>query len=361
MVKSDSLVSIIIPMYNAENFISVMIDSVIHQTYANWELIIVDDISTDNSFTIASKYAVEDSRIRLQKRLDTEKKGAPSCRNIGLRLATGKYVIFLDADDYIAEYCLQQRVSFMEQHNDCDFAIFPALSFQKHLLDGNSFLGYKTENNVLENLIIGALPFVVVTNIYKLDVLINKNIYWDENLRSLQDSFYNITAIVNGLKYKFSNGKPDYFWRVAGNANSISKKIVSKAHFESRQYFFNKLVRLFGNEKKYSNALLLLSNRYYQMDLNFSDRNGVCTFLSSPFFNKYLFLKKKLLYLYPLLSGVSKRNHYVFLLLFTFFCPRFEIRSYFYWRKIAKKNRELLVQLKTSIMQTDENLVNIHI
>lgn len=92
------LVSIITPCYNSEEFISQAIDSVISQTYSNWEMIIVDDCSTDNSATIIQEYAKKDIRIRYLKTKCSS--GSPTLpRNMGIKEAKGRYIAFLDSDD----------------------------------------------------------------------------------------------------------------------------------------------------------------------------------------------------------------------------------------------------------------------
>lgn len=94
----NELVSIITPCYNAERFIRETIESVIAQTYTNWEMIIVDDCSKDNSAEIIKEYVAKDARI---KYLKTEKpSGSPTLpRNIGIQNAKGRYITFIDADD----------------------------------------------------------------------------------------------------------------------------------------------------------------------------------------------------------------------------------------------------------------------
>jgi len=95
--KDFNLVSIITPSYNSAKFISRTIKSVQNQTYSNWEMIIIDDFSSDNSCEIIEQFIIDDDRIHLIK-LDTNK-GAAIARNEGIRLARGKYIAFLDSDD----------------------------------------------------------------------------------------------------------------------------------------------------------------------------------------------------------------------------------------------------------------------
>lgn len=109
------LVSIVTPCYNSENYISETIESVINQTYSNWEMIIVDDISFDNSIEIIKKYCEKDSRIKYY--ILEEKGGASLARNKAIRESKGKYIAFLDSDDLWKEEKLEKQVKFMEENN----------------------------------------------------------------------------------------------------------------------------------------------------------------------------------------------------------------------------------------------------
>lgn len=94
------MISVIVPVYNAEKHLRNCIDSIINQTYKNLEIILVDDGSTDNSSKILDEYKKTDSRIKV---ISKENGGVSSARNEGLKIATGEYVGFIDSDDYIDE------------------------------------------------------------------------------------------------------------------------------------------------------------------------------------------------------------------------------------------------------------------
>ena len=113
----DDLVSIIMPSYNTDKFIGQSIESVLNQTYTNWELIIVDDCSTDNTDEIVKKYT--DNRIRYFK--NGCNSGAAVSRNKALREARGEYVAFLDSDDLWSNDKLEKQISFMKENN-CSFS-----------------------------------------------------------------------------------------------------------------------------------------------------------------------------------------------------------------------------------------------
>lgn len=112
---NSSLVSIIMPTYNCAKFIEESIESVLSQTYKNWELIIVDDCSNDNTEDIVKRYCETDDRIKYLK-LDVNS-GAAIARNKGIEQARGKYIAFLDSDDLWMDGKLEKQISFMEENN----------------------------------------------------------------------------------------------------------------------------------------------------------------------------------------------------------------------------------------------------
>src|SRR5918993_3885046 len=97
-MKENPSVSVIIPVYNRVNLVRETLQSVIDQTYADWEAIVVDDGSTDGSYELVIKFAELDHRIKSFRR-DRQPKGAPVCRNIGVTKSVGQFLIFLDSDD----------------------------------------------------------------------------------------------------------------------------------------------------------------------------------------------------------------------------------------------------------------------
>lgn len=111
----EDLVSIITPTYNCGKYIKETIESVINQTYTNWEMIIVDDYSTDNTTDIVKQYQQEYSNI-IYKILD-KNSGAAIARNTALKMAKGKYIAFLDGDDLWLPEKLEHQINFMKDNN----------------------------------------------------------------------------------------------------------------------------------------------------------------------------------------------------------------------------------------------------
>ena len=116
MNENNPLVSIIMPVYNAEKYLEEAIESVLNQTYTDFELILINDRSVDNSKKICNEYMKKDSRIILLEN-NTENHGPGSTRNIGLDNATGEFIYFMDADDWIEKELLQSAVNRIQETN----------------------------------------------------------------------------------------------------------------------------------------------------------------------------------------------------------------------------------------------------
>lgn len=109
------VISIITPAYNSSEYISDTINSVLNQTYSDWEMIIVDDCSKDNTYQIAEMYAKKDSRVKAFK--NEKNCGVATTRNIALSYATGEYISFLDSDDLWKPEKLSTQINFMKKNN----------------------------------------------------------------------------------------------------------------------------------------------------------------------------------------------------------------------------------------------------
>ena len=108
----EELVSIITPLYNGEKFVAQTIESVLAQTYKNWEMIIINDGSKDNSEEIAKAYSAKDERIKV---FSQENAGSAAARNNGIRRAEGRYIALLDADDLWDANFLESQLNLMKE------------------------------------------------------------------------------------------------------------------------------------------------------------------------------------------------------------------------------------------------------
>ncbi|CAM4074741.1 glycosyltransferase family 2 protein [Gillisia hiemivivida] len=114
-MEESPLVSVIMPAYNSAKFIAESIQSVLHQFHSNWELLIIDDASEDNTVEIIEKFASSDPRIQLFQ--NKTNKGTGISRNIGIKAAQGSYIAFLDADDLWLPKKLEAQLDFMKRRD----------------------------------------------------------------------------------------------------------------------------------------------------------------------------------------------------------------------------------------------------
>ncbi|MBQ9730331.1 MAG: glycosyltransferase [Clostridia bacterium] len=141
----EKLISVIVPVYNVEKYLSECVDSILRQTYQNLEVILVDDGSTDNSGAICDEYAKKDSRIKV---FHKENGGLSSARNYGLDRMHGDYVAFVDSDDYIADTMYEELIKkCLEYGADitaCGFTRFYEDGKEEHryaFFEGECFIG----------------------------------------------------------------------------------------------------------------------------------------------------------------------------------------------------------------------------
>lgn len=140
----NALVSVVIPIYNAENFLQECLNSILRQTYKNIEVIGINDGSQDNSLAILRENAILDSRIVV---IDSSNHGVARARNLGLANARGEYVTFIDSDDFVSEdYCeaLLQNI----RTNDSDGCIYSCRYVQDKKGSWSEFKRSKTSNIV---------------------------------------------------------------------------------------------------------------------------------------------------------------------------------------------------------------------
>ena len=127
---TNSLVSIIIPTYNRVDLIQETLESILFQSYTNWECIIVDDGSTDNTYEIVNKYVIKDGRFQYHKRPDSRAKGANACRNYGFEISKGAFINWFDDDDLMHKDKLLLQLKKLENSN-YDFNICQTAVFNK--------------------------------------------------------------------------------------------------------------------------------------------------------------------------------------------------------------------------------------
>jgi glycosyltransferase involved in cell wall biosynthesis len=254
---NEELVSIITPVFNREKLIGRTIESIISQTFQNWEHVIVDDGSTDDTINIIRQYSNIDSRIKLLSRENVEK-GANACRNIGIDNAKGKYIIFLDSDDILLPFCLERRVAFAESNPYYDCFIFSGI---RKDLSANTNVGYIVSSycyyNLGEDLLLLFLtfdaPWHTTAPLYVRERLCAGNLYFDLGIQIHQDILFHIKVVNLGLKILFSKLEPDYIWVEHDSGNISSHRSFTDINVLYSEILYSRILQ----------SILLLSYQKY--------------------------------------------------------------------------------------------------
>lgn len=247
------LYSIIIAVYNVEKYLEECLDSILAQSYTNWEVILVDDGSTDSSAAICDKYVSQDSRFRVFHRVN---EGSLMSRRYGLKQAQGEFILFPDSDDYLDKDLLLSVNEIIEK-NSCDLVIYRLQRF-----DGLS----KSDSRIVfdEGTIIGkdGLPkeelwkkVMASSDLHNLCLKVTKreNAELDKDfseyafLESGTDMMQSLPILQHAKKIYFTE-KVLYFYRYNANGISSSKQKKTdpesiKKHLETRRVLLNEKLR----------------------------------------------------------------------------------------------------------------------
>ena len=229
-MKSEALVSVIMPVYNSERFIKASIQSVREQTYSNWELLVIDDASEDQTTAIIKNFAATNNRIKLLQ--NKENQGAGVSRNKGISQAKGEYIAFLDADDLWKPHKLHAQREFMRENG-------VSICFSSYELI--------TENGEKRREVVQALPDVTYQKLLKSNYIGNlTGIYnaselgkiYGPEIRKRQDWGLWLAAVKKAGIAKSIN-EPLAVYRLRKNSVSGNK-------FEMLRYNFNIYHKVLG-------------------------------------------------------------------------------------------------------------------
>lgn len=227
--------SIIIPVYKVECMLSKCIDSILAQTYLDWEIILVDDGSPDGSGLICDSYAVLDSRIQV---IHTSNGGQARARNIGIERIRGKYVTFVDSDDYLQDVCsFEIAIHEIEIDNRVDIVQFPFCGVGwdngnegMHCCNGTEILNGRKD--ALENFgvegIDGDIYPAPWAKIYRSEIF--KNMKFPEGI-VFEDSFL-LTDILQRIRFVKLIDKGCYAY-VCNSAGTMAGSVTEKRHIDA--------------------------------------------------------------------------------------------------------------------------------
>ena len=227
------MISVIVPIYNAEKFLAKCLNSIVNQTFGDLEIILIDDGSTDNSGCICDQYAGVDPRISV---IHQPNKGISAARNMGIRKATSEYITFVDSDDYIELDTYEVVDNTIKEYNP-DLIMFREKSVD---LQGNTIFinGEEPSNKIYikdrsfaEDLIIHHLVNGMCDKVYRASIM--KGIEFNEGKAHGEDFLYNmyalqkvqIVAYIDQIKYSYVN-----------NPKSITRRGFTPALFDQIYY-----------------------------------------------------------------------------------------------------------------------------
>lgn len=220
----NGLVSIITPCYNGAKHIVETIDSVLTQTYKNWEMLIVDDGSTDNSAEIIRNYVKRDNRITL---IQQSNQGSASARNKGIYLAKGQYIALLDADDLWLPEFLEEQINYMKEHDT--ICVYSTRCFIDE--DGHEILKPEKSKPHITKKDMGRANYIpCLTGLY--DCSRYGKIFLHEEMKSLKDDYaywYDIVALEDSA---YGNPKALAKYRMTSGSVTSNKKMLLKKHYQ---------------------------------------------------------------------------------------------------------------------------------
>ena len=216
-----NLVSIVTPLYNSEKYIAETIESVLYQTYQNWEMLIIDDCSTDSGANIVKKYLI-DKRIKYFKL--EKNSGAAICRNKGIEVSNGEFIAFLDSDDLWKKEKLEKQVNFMKKNNY-------SISFTEYEeIDENSdklgILIKSPKKPVTYRKYLLTNPIGCLTGMYSVKKL--GKVYMPL-MRNREDTGFWLNILKKDVAYSLNENLADY--RIRKNSLSFNKYKLIKFHW----------------------------------------------------------------------------------------------------------------------------------
>lgn len=254
-----SMISIIVPVYNCEEkYFSKCIDSILEQTYKDFELIIINDGSTNNIEQICQKYEKKDNRICYIKK---ENEGVSATRNLGIEKSKGKWIMFVDADDWLEADACEKLVK--ETSIDIDVIIGSTYINQKQEIDKLYKYKVKKEIENTEELIVSIFidtiskySYVDVpwAKLYKRDFLIENNIFFKENLFLAEDGLFNFEVYLYAKKIIYF---PDciYHYRLNNESacNTFNAKMIENYNhvWEYYEKLMPKALKKYDIKKEY--------------------------------------------------------------------------------------------------------------
>lgn len=268
----NQLISIIMPVYNAEKYLKRSIESIINQTYKDIEIILVNDGSTDGSLNICADYQKKDNRIKV---INQKNSGVSAARNRGIDEATGNYIMFIDSDDYIEENMIEDMAGKITD-NDIDLVISGIR--MNYVKDGQVIKTeeYRLKDSIysveeLLNAILVDIDLICICGpcckLYKREILKNNNIKFTNEFTMGEDTWYNLDYIdaCTGRIVTLSN---IYYNYMRENPNSLFTKYYED-YIKITEKVYNKFLNLM--ERKANKEAIARYEKNYIFNLIYAN------------------------------------------------------------------------------------------
>lgn len=210
-------ISVIVPVYNLENYIDITLNSLINQTYNNLEIILIDDGSTDNSLKICNTFAQKDSRIKV---IHTENKGVSSARNTGIEHATGEYISFCDGDDTVEldmyEFLYNNLVADNADISICGIKMVHTDNSVTSVSKGKNVI-WNNKEDYIKDLLKGYISMSVSAKLFKASIC--KSVNFSTDLRTYEDKFYNFETAFKVNRITCHNTPKYTYYRRKGSSS----------------------------------------------------------------------------------------------------------------------------------------------
>ncbi len=246
-MQNNPLISVIIPTFNRAHLIGETLDSIFEQTYKNWECIVIDDGSNDNTNNIVNDYVLKDTRFQYYHRPDHKQKGANACRNYGFELSKGQYVNWFDDDDLMHSNKLKIQVSALE-NSKYHFSVCQTAIFKNSI---QNILGLRSENIYSDNIFYDYLRQDIVwltqSPLWKHNFLKSLTHLFDEELQAAQEWEFHCRVLCYAETYQVVNEPLVYLRK---HEASISNNLTSERKYN---YFLARLKIYKNNDLKLSN------------------------------------------------------------------------------------------------------------
>lgn len=248
------MISVIVPIYNAAQYLKQCIESILSQSFRSFELILINDGSTDNSLKICKEYAFRDDRIKV---IDSQNEGVSASRNKGLNVAIGEWIIFADSDDYFLENAFQILYDRAMQ-TGTDLVLANSIKGE----EGEYRMLHKLKNEVLPNAISSIQHLAVWGYLFNAKILQKNNLRFIDGLAYSEDRIF-IYQIAQYCKTIAYCDKPIYVYRVNETSVCSSRDGVRKAcHHIDASYYLSQLADSYKNTDEITYGYLSKQSRH---------------------------------------------------------------------------------------------------